>query len=52
MQNVRIIAIVLVAALVMLMILWSNGFVQSGLCRHFHDGWLEKSGVITCRRAF
>lgn len=52
MPNVRLIAVVLVAVLLVLMVLWSNGFMQRGLCRHFHDGWLEKSGVITCHRAF
>jgi len=51
MSNVRVIAIVLAAVLIVLLVFYANGSLGRMLCRHAAHGWLETHGYITCRRA-
>jgi len=48
-SNIRVVAIVLVAVLVVLMVLYANGSMGRFLCRHADHGWLERHGIIACR---
>ena len=51
MSQTRIIAVVLVAVLLVLLLLYANGSMGRFLCRHHKDGWLEQHGFISCHRA-
>lgn len=51
MSNIRVIAIVLAAVMIVLMVFYANGSMGQVLCRHFKGGWLETHGYITCYRA-